>query len=130
MIPLVEVTCALIQRGESLLMARRADSGRWELPGGKREPGESLSQCLQREIAEELGCEVQVLEPAGRAQDLDRSDPIILHCFRCRLNGGEPQAREHKELRWVSWAEALDLDLCPADRLLLGSLSPQTPLPD
>jgi 8-oxo-dGTP diphosphatase len=119
----IEVTCALIQRGASLLLARRADSGRWELPGGKREPGESLAQCLQREIAEELGCRVQVLEPAGQARDMDRPDPIVLHCFRCRLNGGEPQAKEHKELRWVSLSEALALDLCPADRELLHLLN-------
>ncbi len=120
---LLQVTCALIQRDDRLLLARRADSGRWELPGGKREPGESLTQCLQREIVEELGCTIQVLEPAGMAQDLDRPDPISLHCFACRLNGNEPQAREHRELRWVSRQEALELDLCPADRQLLSAFS-------
>jgi 8-oxo-dGTP diphosphatase len=118
----IQVTCALIQRDNRLLLARRADSGRWELPGGKQEPGESLPQCLQREIAEELGCSVRVLEPAGKAQDLDRSDPIALHCFRCLLNGGQPKAREHKELRWVTLVEALELNLCPADRQLLSAL--------
>jgi 8-oxo-dGTP diphosphatase len=118
---LIQVTCALIQKGDQLLLARRADSGRWELPGGKQEPGESLTQCLKREIAEELGCSVQVLEKAGVAQDLDRPDPIALHCFRCRLNGAQPRAREHKELRWVSRQDALSLDLCPADRELLSA---------
>lgn len=118
----IQVTCALIQKDGKLLLARRADSGRWELPGGKQEPGESLAQCLQREIAEELGCSVVVQEQAGLAQDKDRPDPIALHCFRCRLNGGQPQAREHKELRWVSRGEALCLDLCPADRQLLRAL--------
>ena len=118
----VQVTCALIQKKGLLLLARRADSGRWELPGGKREPGESLAQCLEREIAEELGCTVEVLEPAGVAQDLDRPDPISLHCFACRLSGAEPQAREHRELRWLAPKEALRLDLCPADRELLSAL--------
>ena len=119
----VQVTCALIQKQGLLLLARRADTGRWELPGGKREPGESLAQCLEREIVEELGCTVEVLEPAGVAQDLDRPDPISLHCFVCRLNRAEPQAREHRELRWLTPKEALRLDLCPADRDLLNGLS-------
>lgn len=119
---LIQVTCALIQKEGRLLLAHRADSGRWELPGGKQEPGESLAQCLQREIAEELDCTVEVLEPAGVAQDLDRPDPISLHCFHCRLNGGQPKAKEHKELRWVSLREALSLNLCPADRALLSAL--------
>jgi 8-oxo-dGTP diphosphatase len=121
----IQVTCALIQDRGRLLLARRADSGRWELPGGKREPGESLPQCLEREIAEELGCTVEVLEPAGVAQDLNRPDPISLHCFLCRLNGAEPQAREHRELRWVAPGEALRLDLCPADRELLSKFDPK-----
>jgi len=119
---LIQVTCALIQKEGRLLLARRADSGRWELPGGKQEPDESLAQCLEREIAEELGCSVRVLEPAGVARDMERPDPISLHCFRCLLNGGQPKAKEHKELRWVSLEEALSLDLCPADRRLLSAL--------
>ncbi|KMY66688.1 hypothetical protein AAU61_16405 [Desulfocarbo indianensis] len=119
---MIQVTCALIQRRGLILLARRADSGRWELPGGKQEPGESLAQCLRREIEEELGCRVEVLHKAGEAQDARRPDPIRLHCFHCRLAAGEPQAREHKEVRWMAWPEALGLDLCPADRELLGAL--------
>jgi 8-oxo-dGTP diphosphatase len=121
----IQVTCALIQDKGLLLLARRADSGRWELPGGKREPGETLPQCLRREITEELGCSVEVLQPAGVAQDLNRPDPISLHCFICRINGAEPQAREHRELRWLTREEALDLDLCPADRELLSAFDPK-----
>ena len=121
----IQVTCALIQQEGRILLARRTDSGRWELPGGKREPGESLIQCIEREIAEELGCTVEVLEPAGVARDLDRLDPISLHCFACRLDGAAPQAREHRELRWVGLDEALSLDLCPADRELLGRFDPK-----
>ncbi len=120
----LEVTCALIQQGDRLLVARRADSGRWELPGGKREPGESLAHCLEREIAEELGCGVEVLQAAGVVEDHHLPRPIRLHCFRCRLNGGEPRAREHLELRWVTWSQVRELDLCPADRRLLAELAP------
>lgn len=115
------MTCALLLRRGRLLVARRADNGRWELPGGKREPGESLDQCLAREIAEELGVAVKVLSPWAQADDPERG--IRLHCFLCRLEQGEPRPLEHLELRWVTPAELAGLALCPADRELAGRLA-------
>lgn len=117
----IDVTCALLLREGRLLVARRADNGRWELPGGKREPGESLAQCLAREIAEELGAKVAVLRPWARADDADRG--IRLHCFLCRLERGEPRPLEHLELRWVTPGEMAGLGLCPADRKLAHLLA-------
>jgi 8-oxo-dGTP diphosphatase len=119
----LEVTCAVILRGECLLLAQRANSGLWELPGGKAEPGESLAACLAREIAEELAVTVQVgpllasqagLTPEGR--------PLSLHAFACRLAGGEPRALEHRALAWLPPAQALELALCPTDRALVERL--------
>jgi len=121
--PPLQVTCAVIPRAGRLLLAQRAGSGLWELPGGKAEPGETLAACLAREISEELGAEVEVgplltsqegLSPDGR--------PIRLHAFACLLKAGEPRAREHRVLAWLNPDQALDLDLCPTDRTLLERL--------
>jgi 8-oxo-dGTP diphosphatase len=117
------VTCALIVEGGRLLVARRADTGRWELPGGKVENGEGLAACLQREIAEELGCRVEVGEPFALAQAPEEG--LVLHCFHCRLAEGRPRALEHRELAWVTPAEALELELCPPDRELARRLAGQ-----
>jgi 8-oxo-dGTP pyrophosphatase MutT (NUDIX family) len=117
------VTCALIVEDGRLLLARRADTGLWELPGGKVEPGEGLAACLEREIAEELGCRAVVGEPFAVAKEEGRG--LELHCFRCRLAGGRPRALEHRELAWVRPEEALALELCPADRELAGRLARQ-----
>lgn len=116
--PLVEVTCAAIFRGGRVLWARRADSGLWELPGGKREPGESLPACLRREIAEELGVAVEVGELLGVEEERQPGRRLRLYCFRCRLVDGSPRAREHRELAWLSPRRALELSLGPADRRL------------
>ena len=60
----VRVAAALIIAGERFLIAQRSGqrhlSGYWEFPGGKIEPGESAVQACQREILEELGCQIGV----------------------------------------------------------------------
>lgn len=114
----MEVTCAVIWRQGRILLARRADSGLWELPGGKVMDGESLAACLEREIAEELGARVEVLEPCGSVAQGGRERPLNLHAFVCRLVEGEPRPLEHRELRWVTIEGMAALELCPADRQL------------
>jgi mutator protein MutT len=58
-----DVVLAVIVREGRVLIARRREQdafgGYWELPGGKRNPGESVADCLAREIREELGIEVR-----------------------------------------------------------------------
>ncbi len=114
----LEVTCARLCEGGRLLLARRRDSGLWELPGGKREPGEDLAACLERELAEELALGAR----AGRvlATVAHPGPPAIrLHCLACRIVSGYPRPREHRALAWVAPAELGGYELCPADRALL-----------
>lgn len=117
---MLEVVCALIQRDGRLLLARRADNGLWELPGGKIEPGESPADALAREIVEELGTEVAVGTPCGQAYEKRPGYLLRLRAFRCRFTGGEPQALEHRQLAWVSPAELPAYQMAPADRAILS----------
>src|SRR3954468_16443849 len=63
---MIEVAAGLVFRSGKLLITQRYPEahlgGLWEFPGGKREPQESFSECLQRELMEELGIEVEVLD--------------------------------------------------------------------
>ena len=119
----LEVTCALIVRQGKLLLAQRANSGLWEMPGGKAEPGETLKACLARELSEELAITVQV-GPCLATQEgpTPEGRPMRLHAFACRLNGQSPQPLEHRALAWREPSRALDLRLCPTDRALLERL--------
>jgi 8-oxo-dGTP diphosphatase len=119
----LEVTCAVIFKQGRLLLAQRAGSGLWELPGGKAEPGEELAACLAREIAEELGS-VAAVGPLLATQEGLTPDgrPMRLHAFACSLNQEEPQTLEHRALDWRPLEQAMALELCPTDRALLQRL--------
>ena len=59
---IVEVAVGVIKRGNKIYISKRADDlhqgGKWEFPGGKREPNEKIEQTLARELSEEIGIQV------------------------------------------------------------------------
>ena len=118
------VTCAWLERGGRVLLARRTDSGLWELPGGKCRPGESLTVCLQRELAEELGVEAKA-GPELSAVEHPGPPAIRLHCLACSLISGEPEPLEHRELAWLPPGDLSAQNLCPADRILIARILSQ-----
>jgi 8-oxo-dGTP diphosphatase len=129
-----DVVGVAILEGDRLLAARRAHppslAGLWELPGGKVEPGETLADAAVREIAEELGCTVEVTGA------LDGSSPIghglRLRVVTARLAADDPVPHEHDAVRWlradeldqVTWAEA-DVPFLDPLRDLFGTVRPR-----
>jgi 8-oxo-dGTP pyrophosphatase MutT (NUDIX family) len=77
------------ERGEVLLV-RRADDGRWAMPGGWVDPGETPEQAVVREVAEETGLQVS----APRLVHTERRPQSVHYTFRCRLDGGRLQTSE------------------------------------
>ncbi len=87
--------------------------GLWEFPGGKRHDGETLPDCLRREMQEELAVEVEV-GAAGRQWSATPTPifSITLHAFDCRLLAGEPQPIGVADWRWVTLDGSGRLCLC------------------
>ncbi|MEV6651262.1 (deoxy)nucleoside triphosphate pyrophosphohydrolase [Streptomyces sp. NPDC051219] len=114
----VVVGGALCHQGR-LLAARRSAppelAGRWELPGGKAEPGESPQQALVRELREELGVETEALERIPGEWPLKPG--YVLHVWTARLVSGEPRPLEdHDELRWLGPDQVGEVDWLDQDR--------------
>jgi 8-oxo-dGTP diphosphatase len=109
-----------------LLAARRAEVAGvagWELPGGKCEPGEDLESAAVREIREELGCEVRVLERLDRVQEIRPG--LSLEVVVAAVLAGEPRPLEHAELRWLAAGDLGSVTWLPADVPFLADLRPR-----
>ena len=101
----IVVTAAVIERDGAFLLTRRLQgthlAGTWEFPGGKCDPGESLVDCLRREIDEELGVDCMVGDRILEATHDYPERRVVLHFFRCELRG-VPAPRIGQEMEWVA----------------------------
>ena len=114
----VAVVGAVIVQGGRVLCALRGGgplAGLWEFPGGKVEPGEEPRAALRREIAEELGCQIEVGELITTAVHRYEFATVELSTYRCRLAQGEPIASEHSRLAWLAPSELGTLSWAPVD---------------
>ena len=123
---MVEVAAGILTDGRSILACRRALDGahplKWEFPGGKREPSESLVDCLARELREELGIDARIGAEVWRTRHrYEGRDPVELYFFRVEAIAGAPAnvARAFAEIRWVPIGELSRLDFLDADRPLV-----------
>ena len=118
------VATALVHDGR-LLVAQRtrppALAGRWELPGGRVEPGEDEAAAVVRECREELGTEVVADGRVGTDLPIDAG---VLRVHRARLapDAPEPRALDHAAVRWVDAAELPAVDWVDADRAVVEDL--------
>ena len=121
-----EVTAAIILKDYKVLIAQRAPddklANKWEFPGGKIEPGETLQECLKREIREELDVDIEVLDFFADSIYTYQSGTIKLIAFWCKWISGDFTLNVHSHIAWVNRHE-LDLyDFAPADIPLVDKL--------
>jgi len=125
-VPHYTVTAAVLQRAGTVLLARRPSEGllggMWEFPGGKVEAGESLEDCLKREMREELGVQVRVGQAFGVYRHAYTHFRITLHAFRCELVKGRPHPLQAAGLAWVAPADLGNYPMGKVDRLIARRL--------
>ena len=114
-----EVSAAIIIRDQKVLMARRAAdeslAGFWEFPGGKREADETISDCLIREIREELALNIEVLGEFGVSDYQYPGGEIRLIGLLAEIKNGEISMTVHDAVEWIELRKVLDYKLAPAD---------------
>jgi mutator protein MutT len=120
--PLVGVGGIVVAR-ERVLLVRRAREplrGKWSLPGGMVEVGETLAEAVRRELAEETGLTVRVgsivkvLDRITRDEQKRVQFHYVLVDFLCRVEGGKLRAASDvSEARWVRREELAQYGLRP-----------------
>jgi len=126
-LPHYDVTAAVIEDEHGRLLVSRRPlhkllGGLWEFPGGKREEGETLEECLARELREELGIEVTVGEEIMTFPHAYTHFCITLHVFRCRIVAGTPRPLEATDVRWAAPEELKGLAFARSDRRILETI--------
>lgn len=118
--PVLSVVAALLSENDRYLVARRSSSekhpGKWEFPGGKVEPNESLIQAIEREIFEEFGWHVKGELPVGTWYHSLKETDIALHVLPIAFDGQTPSFDDqelwtaHDAVAWRSLMDTTALD--------------------
>ena len=117
---MITVVAALINKDGKYLIAKRSTGsddvlGKWELPGGKVELGESEEQAIEREIMEEFEMKVKAVRYLTNTICTYPSKTIDLRLYECDYISGEFHLHDHSEYRFVDKSELLNYDLAEAD---------------
>ena len=114
----IEVGVACIFRDGKYLIQNRCGKSfatHWEFPGGKREEGETFSQCVEREIYEELGVWV-LAQPAFYEKTAEFNGKIFKLSFHhSEILEGDPEPMEGQTLQWVSPADFAFVKFLPTN---------------
>jgi mutator protein MutT len=113
------------QEGKILIDKRRQGGqlgGLWEFPGGKLEPGETIEECIEREIIEELGIKIKVGDRLITIEHDYTNFHITLNVYHCYHTSGTPQPIESDEIRWVTLDEIDQFPFPKANEQIIAAL--------
>ena len=121
---LLVVGAAIVRRTRLLAQQRRYPAeaaGRWELPGGRVEEGETEHEAVARECREELG--ITVLPARRVGEDVALPEGVLrVYAAVPADPAATPRSLEHRQVRWVGSPELAELDWLEADRALVPAL--------
>lgn len=116
----IKVVAAIIENeNNEILCALRSPKmsipNQWEFPGGKVEENESLQEAIEREIQEELKCNIKALDVYH--DNTHEYDTFIVNLIslKCKLIEGTPINEEHSKLIWLKRENLDSLKWAPAD---------------
>jgi len=124
---MTKVAVGILRRNGTILACQRKKGGRyelkWEFPGGKLEPGESVEQCLTRELREELSITVRGI---GRieTQFAEYDDGGTFEVAYCDVTEfeGELVNNVFEQFRWVTLQELRTLDILEGNRAFISNM--------
>ncbi len=126
---MLTVVAAIIESGGKILACKRKAGGAfglmWEFPGGKKEPGESPSEALMRELREELGIEARIGAEVYRAvhQYAEMTEPIEIIFFAANAHPEQMRNLIFEKIEWRAPESLPELNFLPADRELIAKIA-------
>ena len=101
---------AVIVEDHRLLLVERAQppaQGRWAVPGGRVEAGETLAAAVRRETMEEVGLDVEVGDVAWLGESIGPGDPsswhfVIVDFWATRLSGTVQAGGDAGQAEWIA----------------------------
>jgi len=114
-----KVTAGVIEKDGKILIARRKSGkcigAKWEFPGGKLEEGETLEECLKRELKEELDIEVEIKDYIASSIFFCSEIEIELIAYQVKYLSGELKLVDHEEAKWIFTNELLEYEFTLPD---------------
>lgn len=124
--PHYDVVVGIIWHKGRIFIDQRPENGLlgglWEFPGGKQEDGETLEECLEREILEELDIQVKVDKHFLTVRHAYTHFKITLHSFQCKLLKGAPKPQKAVDWKWVRPQEMTKYAFPKANKRILETL--------
>lgn len=125
----VGVGAAIFDQKGRLFITKRGkkaknERGKWEIPGGSVEFGETFIEAIKREVREELGIDIEVIEFLCIHDHLipEEKQHWVAPTYICKITKGNPKILEPEKCAEIGWvtideAEKLDLSLITAHNL-------------
>ena len=124
--PHYDVVVGIIWDRGKIFIDQRAENGLlgglWEFPGGKQEDGETLEECLEREIREELGIRVKVKKHFLTVKHAYTHFKITLHSYQCKFLQGTPKPKKAMDWKWVHPEDMTQYAFPKANKKVLEAL--------
>ena len=125
--PIVHVAVGVLlnEKHEVLVALRPEDShqgGRWEVPGGKVEEGESIQYALNREFEEELGISVRDCTPLTQVRHDYGDKSVMLDVWCIEEFSGVPRGREGQLIEWRALSKLQEADFPKANVAIIHAL--------
>lgn len=119
------VEALVFDKNGALLLLKRSGVnslyiGKWQLPGGKVEAGESIKSAILREIKEETGCTCDSIELKKKLNFVERfrgkKSEVCLSVFVCNLNGEIVLSEDHCEKKFFKLGKISKSFLAPVSK--------------
>ena len=129
-VPHIVVGAAVItnRKGDVLIAQRRDEDmlgGLWEFPGGKQETGETIQQCIVRELKEELGINAETGDFLVTVKHAYSHFTMEMHTYFAKIKSGRPRPLHCQDFQWMKISDLRRVPYSKADLYIIEELEKQ-----